>query len=320
MIVVKKMAITFEETCTNLTLTDAQLESLNVGTDTFTTLIPFIVWREILMGKRWRNVFMRAVMETDVLIGVAGKVLEIPMLDINEFSTDRTASESEIDTYGFCKDRLSPDKIEISVGDVVYRATRVSDILREDSPTLGWVRASLQKMGDAIEHQIDTAVRDILIAGVAVGNIFTASTVGTLSYDDVVDCKALMRGNHMYESEGGPFMLFIHPSQEADLLKETKGNTFEMERYSAGDIPFDPVRGLYAGTRVYVTENQLDGTGLIVCPPTHAFGPAAMFAWKRHLKGEQWRDEQYGRDVWLLSCRYGMAVVQDNAIGLISSC
>jgi len=314
----KEGPVTFEETCTNLTLTDAQLETLNAGTDTFTTLIPFVVWREIILGKRWRNVFIKAVLETDVLIGVAGKVLEVPILGIDEF-TAKTASESAIDTYGLCKDRLSPDKVEISIGDVVYNATRISDILREDSPNLGWIRASLQKMGDSIEHHIDTAIRDVLIAGVAAGNIQTAGTVGTLGYDDIIDCLSLMHTNHMYPSEGGPFMLFIHPVQAADLRKQVKGQTFELERYSASIDPWDVARD-YAGTRVYVTENQLNGTALIVCPPTHAYGPACMFAWKRHLKGEQWRDEQQQRDIWALTCRYGLAVVQDNAIGLISSC
>ena len=311
------MTVSFEETCTNLTLTDAQLATIGAGGDTYDTIIPFVVWREIILGKRWRNVFRRAVLETDILIGQAGNILEVPVLDRDEF-TARTASESAIDTYGFCKDRLSPDKVEISIGDVVYNATRISDILREDSPSLQWVKASLQKMGDSIEHFIDTAIRNVLIAGVAAGNIQGAAVAGVLDYDDVIDCKALMHASSMWMSEGGPFMLFVNPAQEADLLKDATFN--HIERYEAGSIPFDPVKGLYGGCRVYSTENMIAALALIVAPPTHQFGPAAMMAWKRHLKAESWRDEQYGRDVWLLSCRYGVAVIQDNAIGLITNC
>ncbi len=311
------MTVTFEETCTNLTLTDAQLAGIGAEGDTYSTIIPFVIWREIILGKRWRNVFRRAVLETDILIGQAGNILEVPILDRDEF-TARSASEAEIDTYGYCKDRLSPNKVEIAIGDVVYNATRISDILREDSPSLNWVRASLQKMGDSIEHFIDTAVRNVLIAGVAAGNILNAAVAGVLDFDDVIDCKALMHATSMWMSEGGPFMLFVHPAQEADLLKDA---TFvPIERYEAGAIPFDPVRGLYAGCRVYRTENMVAALALIVSPPDHQFGPAAMLAWKRHLKAESWRDEQYGRDVWLLSCRYGVEVVQDNAIGLITNC
>lgn len=311
------MPISFEETCTNLTLTDSQLASIGAGGDTYSTIIPFVVWREIILGKRWRNVFRRAVLETDILVGQAGNILEVPVLDRDEF-TARTASESEIDTYGYCKDRLSPDKVEIEVGEVVYNATRISDILREDSPDLQWVRASLMKMGDSIEHRIDTDIRDALIAGVIAGNILGAAVAGVLDFDDIVDVKALMHQGSMWESEGGPFLLFVNPAQEADLLKDA---TFtHIDRYEAGSIPFDPVKGLYAGCRVYSTENMVAALALVVSPPNHQFGPAAMFAWKRHLKAESWRDEQYGRDVWLLSCRYGVAVIQDNAIGLITNC
>ena len=311
------MGVKFEETCTNLTLTDAQLAGIGAMGDTYSTIIPFVVWREIILGKRWRNVFRRAVLETDILVGEAGNILEIPILDRDEFLA-RTASESDINTYGYCKDRLTPDKVEIAVGDVVYNATRISDILREDSPSLAWVRASLQKMGDSVEHKIDTDVRNVLIAGVAAGNIQAAAVAGILDFDDIIDCKALMHTQSMWMSEGGPFMIFVHPQQEADMLKDA---TFEhIERYEAGSIPFDPVRGLYAGCRVYCTENMVQALALIVAPPTHEFGPAAVFAWKRHLKAETWRDEQYGRDVWLLSCRYGVEVVQDNAIGLITNC
>lgn len=311
------MPISFEETCTNLTLTDSQLASIGAGGDTYSTIIPFVVWREIILGKRWRNVFRRAILETDILVGQAGNILEVPVLDRDEF-TARTASESEIDTYGYCKDRLSPDKVEIEVGEVVYNATRISDILREDSPDLQWVRASLMKMGDSIEHRIDTDIRDALIAGVIAGNILGAAVAGVLDFDDIVDVKALMHQGSMWESEGGPFLLFVNPAQEADLLKDA---TFtHIDRYEAGSIPFDPVKGLYAGCRVYSTENMVAALALVVSPPNHQFGPAAMFAWKRHLKAESWRDEQYGRDVWLLSCRYGVAVIQDNAIGLITNC
>lgn len=311
------MVIKFEETCTNLTLTDAQLASIGGIGDTYTTIIPFVVWREIILGKRWRNVFRRAVLETDILVGAAGNIVEVPILNRDEF-TARSASESDIDTYGYCKDRLSPDKVEVAIGDVIYNATRISDILREDSPNLNWVRASLQKMGDSIEHRLDSDIRNVLLAGVNAGNIQAAAVAGVLDYDDIVDCKALMHTQSMWMSEGGPFMIFVHPQQEADLLKDATFHT--IERYEAGAIPFDPVRGLYAGCRVYSTENMVAALALIVAPPTHEFGPAAMLAWKRHLKAESWRDEQYGRDVWLLSTRYGVEVIQDNAIGLITNC
>lgn len=85
-----------------------------------------------------------------------------------------------------------------------------------------------------------------------------------------------------------------------------------------------PERGRFASCRVFVTDIPMVwgavAYALVVAPPTNRYGPAAMFAWKRHLKQETWRDEQQGRDVWLLSCRYGLSCKFEDAVVLISDC
>lgn len=318
--------ITFEEA--NQTLQSADIQS---PAGTCGSLIPYLIWHEIILGKKYRTVFINGCLVTDMLTNQGGIQIRVPILGRQEFTPmARQISEANLDTSGLTKDKISPEAICIDIGNVTYLATRISDILMEDSPRqLDWVRSSLQKMGDSIATFIDTAIRNVLIAGaVAAGNVSAPAafggTNGTLAYNEVVKAKAVMRSGSMWESEGGPFMLFLHPTQEADLLVST---TYQhAERYTAGDIPFDPFTSwskpskVFAGTRVFVTDNMVDGLALIVTPPTHQFGPACIFAWKRHLKAESWRDEQFQRNLWALSCRYGLSVIQDNGLYLISGC
>lgn len=303
------MAITFEET--NYTLQTSDL------TDTC-DLIPVLIWKEINLGATWRFVFMQAVEVVDVLVGVDGNSICVPYLDRDEF-TARSISESTLDSSGYIKDKLSPNTILIEIGDVIYNATRISDIVNEDSPSLGWIRASLQKMGQAIAYRIDTDIRDALVAGA--GHVVAAVVAGALNYTDIIDAIAHLK-NAGYWAEDGTYLLFVNASQEADLVKDTRFT--DTARYSMASIPLIGETGRFASCRCLVTDIPMAwgdvAYALVVSPPTNKYGPAAMFAWKRHIKQESWRDEQYGRDVYLLSCRYGVEVKFADAIALISDC
>lgn len=307
--------VTFEET--NYTLLTSDL------TDTC-NLIPVLIWKEINLGATWKFVFRAAVEETDMLVGVDGNSICVPYLDRDEF-TARTITEATLESSGYVKDKMSPNTMLLEIGDIVYVATRISEVVQEDSPSLGWVRASLQKMGQAIALKIDQDIRDALRAActVAAGNVVGAATAGTLAYDDVVDAVAILKGNG-YWAEDGTYLLFINAAQEADLVKDTRFT--DTARYSTSQIPFMNEAGKYASCRAMVTDIAMtDASGttayaLVVAPPTNKYGPAAMLAWKRHVKQEAWRDEQYGRDVWLLSCRYGVSVKFSDAVTLISDC
>jgi len=70
--------------------------------------------------------------------------------------------------------------------------------------------------------------------------------IEVLAYDDIVDVKTLMSADSYYYM-GQPFLLFINPEQEGDLLKElgpvtTSGaQVRSVERFRAGQ----PITGLY---------------------------------------------------------------------------
>jgi len=154
------------------------------------------------------------------------------------------------------------------------------------------------------------------------GGFAAALTLGTLSYDDVVDAVAHLKG-HGYWAEDGQYLLFVNAAQEADLVKDTRFT--DTSRYSTAGIPLQGEAGKYASCRCLVTDITMawaNGVAyaIVMSPPTNKYGPAAMFAWKRHVKQEAWRDEQEGRDVFSLTTRYGIEVKFADAIFLISNC
>lgn len=305
----------FEEAMATTTLGVPDLSGLN--------LIPYMVWRDINMGPARRVVFMKACEVTDMLVGEAGNTIYVPTLGRDEF-TAQTINESDLSNNGLTKTKISPSSVEIAVGDMVYNATKISDILLEDQPNLGWVRASLQKMGESVQYRIESDIESALFTGAVAGaNVQGAATAGVLSYVDIVGVKTLMSIDSFYDT-GEPFYLFINPEEEGDLhieLRPTAGTSWarEASAVQAGQ-PIGKFFPIIANCQPLVTEVMRDHFALVVIPPTHPYGPAAIFAWKRHLKTESWRDEQYQRDVWALSTRYGVKAKETQGIGLISNC
>lgn len=314
-----KMVEFFETTLNTLMTSDVQ--------DTC-DLIPTLIWHEINLGPTWKFVFRNAVEETDMLVGHAGDTICVPYLTRTAGLTAQSITEAALDSSGYNKHKIAVNQIEITIGDIIYLATRISDVLREDQPDLNWIRASLQKMAQAIWYRLDTDLRDMFVA--CAGTVNGATTAGTLAYDDVVDAVAVLKGAG-YWADDGTYMLFIHANQEADLVKDTRFT--DTARYSYSNIPMGagggagfnmPERGRYASCQVFVTDIPMNWAGiayaLVIAPPSNRYGPAAMLAWKRHLKQETWRDEQNGRDLWLLSCRYGYSCKFVDAVILISDC
>ena len=302
--------VIFEEAMQSTTL-----GSTDVDTNSLTySLIPYLVFQEILLGAHRKTVFRKAFFETS-LIDKDGKTIHVPVLDRDEFVA-KTISEEGLDQDGYTKTKMEPSSVKVEIGDIIYAATKISDVLMEDSPSLGWVRASLQKMGEALEYKLESDLEEILYAGQSY--IQGAASAGKLTYDDIIDLKAQM-GADSWDDDDLPALLFINAEEKADILKE-KGESapFETERYQGSVVPFKNYP-MFAGCVVLVSEVQRSGFATLVVPPTSIYGPSAILAWKRQMKAEQGRDYQYGRDVYILSSRYGASVVQDG-VGLISNC
>lgn len=278
---------------------------------------PHMVWQEFLLGVSKRKVFLGLTLETDVLVGDVGTKISVPAVSAG--FTAATISESSLDSSGYTVTDLTTTDTDISIGNQVYVAFRLSTILKEDQPAINWLRANLQKTADAIMDYIDGAVRDVLLAGA--GNTVNADTGGTLAFADVLDIKRLLASDSWFP-EDGVQTLVIHPDQDYDLGVST---TFtETIRYQQGSVPFSgnlggPLVPMFAGCKVIISDNMTQALALLVTPQQHRFGPNTIFAWKRRYTVENDREVLYGRDLYIASVRYGLSVVQANAIGLISN-
>ena len=291
-----------------------------LATDLPADVIPHMLWQELLAGTSKRRVFRNALTNTDRLSGAAGVKISVPMLT-TRFSGG-TIDESTLDTGGYNATTPAVTDVDVTIGDQVYVAFYISDIIKEDQPNYDWIRISLRDAGRAIGEYEDTAIRDVLKAGAA--NVQSAATPGSLLYDDVIDCLKLMKIDSWFPDEVMPWM-FIHPEQEADLLKDTR--YVNSHRYAIGNIadlaPSEDMtgaKGLYAGTKVMVSDNMEDYYALIIFPEHPRYGPVAIHAIKRPLTIRTQREEIKGRQLWVVSTRYGTSVIQGDGVGMISNC
>jgi hypothetical protein len=296
-------------------------ETLKAG-DLPADVLPHLLWSEMILGTRKRLIFLEPVTKTDMLIGAISTKITVPVLS-TRFSAG-TITESNLDSSGYNVTDPAITDTDINIGNQVYVAFRISDILKEDSPNINWIRTLLRDSGRAIAEYEDAAVRDIFLAGA--GNVMSSVAAGTLAYDDVIDMGAMMKTDSWFPEDIRP-ILFVHPEQEANLLKDTR--YVNSHRYMIGDIPDMPaaddmsrgeVEGMYAGTRVRVTDNMTSTLALVVFPEHPRYGPVSIHAYKRPLTIRTQREELYGRQLWVLSTRYGTSVIQADAVGLISNC
>ncbi len=295
-------------------------ETLLAG-DLPSDVIVHMLWNEVLMGTTKRLVFEEAFEVTEQLIGAMGTKISVPILS-TRFSAS-TISESSLDSSGYTPTDPTVTDTDISIGNQVYVAARLSDILLEDQPKYNWVRIILQDMGRAIAEYKDAALRDVLIAGV--GNSQTAASAGTLAFDDVVGGLGKCKVDSFFPEDGTPY-LFASPNQEVDLVKDTR--YYDSKRYRMGSLPKLAAAGddgalgepSYADCKVRISDAMTDALALIVFPPTHKFAPIVINAMKRRLTVKSDREELYGRELWIASVRYGSAVISANGICLITNC
>jgi hypothetical protein len=298
-------------------MTDFNLEETLLANDLPADVLPHMIWNEIVAGVSKRRVFLEAVETTDILRGAVGTKISVPILS-TRFSAS-TITESNLDSAGYTFTQPTVTDTDISIGNQVYVAFRISDILKEDQPKYDWIRILLRDAGRAIAEYEDDAVMDTLIAGI--GNSKSAATYGTLAYTDIINCLALLKADSFYP-EDHQGLLFINPAQEADILGST---TFtDSTRYgvqTADDIPTQAGNRSVAGLKLRVTEVMTPALALIAIPSPHPqYGPLTIHAIKRPLTIKSDREEIYGRQLWVLSMRYGTSVIQANSLGLISAC
>jgi hypothetical protein len=284
-------------------------------------LLPHMIWNEVVAGVQKRRVFLDVPETTDMLRGAVGTKISVPIFSTRFTAT--TITESALDSTGYTPAVPAFTDIDVSIGNQVYVAFRISDIIKEDNPKYDWIRILLRDAGRAIAEYEDDAVMDVLLAGV--GNTVSAATYGTLVYTDIAGILAEMKKDSFFPEDHQPY-LFLNPDQEKDLVTAT---TFvdSARRYtvqSAEDLGGADGPGgdrTIAGCLVRVSDAMITGLALVAMPSPHPqYGPTAIHAVKRPLTIRSDREELYGRQLWIASIRYGTSVIQANSLGLISAC
>jgi len=284
-------------------------------------VLPHLIWNEILAGVVKRRVFLEACEISEMLIGAVGTKVSVPYVSAGFTAT--TITESALDSTGYTVTSPTILDTDINIGNQVYVAFRISDILKEDQPKYDFFALLLRDAGRAIAEYEDTAIRNTLLAGP--GNTISSATAGTLAYEDLLTIMDYEKTDSWYpDGDYLPF-LFIHPDQEMDLLKDSR--YVNSHRYAVGDlgkvagsedaVPQDDV---YVNCRVRVTENMVTYAALLVFPTHPVYGPVVIHAYKRPLTIKNQREELYGRQLWAASLRYGTSIIQANGVGLISNC
>jgi N4-gp56 family major capsid protein len=290
---------------------DETLKSSDLPDD----LKPHLLFREVLLGAEKRKVFMQLVEETDELIGAVGTKISVPYVS-SGFSTGSITADN-LDMSGYSATEMAISDIDVTIGDIIYAATKIADVLKEDQPKFDWVRIALRKMGEAIAETRELDVKDTIIAGV--GSTFSAGSAGTLAYGDVTKAvNKYLKANSWYPEVQNPPILVLNPEQEDDLANNTL--FVDTARYSDVDVPFTGEAGRFASCRVLSTDMMTPALALVVMPPNVAYGPTTVFAWKRRTLLKTSEEVDFGRTLYVISERYGISVVQPAGIVLISNC
>ena len=292
------------------------LEEVLKASDIPTDLKPHVVYQEVIEGLRAPLVFASACTIDRSLIGHSGTKVSVP---VASQLTASTITEASLTDSGYSKNDKTITDVDVTIGNEVYAALYLSDILMEDVPNIDWVRLNVRNMAKAVLEYQDGAVRDVMIAGA--GNSVAAATFGTLDYDDLVDAVATMEGSDLFPEEpAAPFWLIVNPNNAKDIVKDTRFT--DTKRYALHNIPFPAgdVGGLTCGCRVFKTSQMTAGLALIVAPPNHSQAPFVIKAIKRPLTLKTERREQFGKQMWVTSMRYGSAVIQSTGVYLITGC
>jgi len=289
-------------------------ETLKYG-DVTADLKSFLVYAEVSEALRPPRVFENAFTIDRSLIGRIGTSIRVPTATSLSASS---ATEATIDNTGFTKSDKTIDDVAVDIGNVVYCAGYLSRILREDLPDINWVRLQIRNQAEAVLEKQDSDLRDALIAGA--GTTAAAATFGTLDFDDIVDGVATMESSHVYPEPNAQFLLFCHPNNAKDIVKDTR--FYDTSRYALGNIPFPAgeVGGLTASCRVFKTSNMVENLALIVAPPTHSKAPFCIKAIKRPLTLKTQATEQQERDVFITTMRYGTGIIRSAGVYLITGC
>jgi N4-gp56 family major capsid protein len=261
-----------------------------------------IIQRQIEEAARANLVAMQVVKVNRDLVGsparslIVGKRGTITASSVNEGSTITLVNPT------YTPATLTPSKfgvaVEITTESInAFQFDLINDYLAE----AGYAMAKYW------DTQVVTAMEAENVWNYS-GATVTATTSGVLSYDDVVNAVAAVRGQNWNADT-----LLINPAQQQDLLKDTK---FINSAAYGGNTPLlNGEIGKFAGVRVLVSTQVAAGSA-IVFDSAHA----VIAAVKRDMTVK--RDELPARDAigLYVTQMAAVSVLNETAGAVITSC
>ena len=286
------MRITIEETLAASNVTTA----LTTG--------PYLVYSEVLEGARRPLAFLQVVQENFDLIGKDG--MQIQFMKATQLS-GTAITEANMLATGMTAADKTLSAVSVSVPSVIYSAVQLSDILKDDYPSINFLQIHFRNMGKAVLEYLDALVYTCLTAAAGV----VTKSVATITYNGIVEALAAMENGDWVAGGGIEPWLIVAPDAAAVMLKDTtfvtteRYTTYQIAKIVAGEV------GTYGGCRVLKT-SYLDGKAYayIVFPPNTGNGPVVVMAWKRRIKVNNERQEKFGYEYFVTTLRANPVVVQ----------
>jgi hypothetical protein len=291
------------------------IEETLASSDVVTALTnsPYLIYSEVLEGARRPLVFLQVVKEIKDLIGEQGNRYQF-MKATHLAASKSTEAQMLSGMSGAGQKTLTA--VDVSVTDIIWCATQLSDFLKEDFPKIDFVQMNMSNMGKAVMEYLDAYVASTLSAATGTE---TFDAGASLDYDDIVDSLTEAKDQDWIPDGANPPFLLISSGAAGSILKDAtfvsteRYTTDKLARMVAGEV------GLIGGCRV-LESSLLAGTGnaYIVFPSDGTNGPVVALVWKRELRVTNIYVPQSGYTYFNTSVRAIPVIVQAKGIVKIS--
>lgn len=273
--------------------------AVDISTTEISILVPRILLREIDVAARAARRARSLVRINRDLVGAKGRSIIVPSrgqltaVSVSEGSTFATSSVTYDGTT------ITPTKIGLGV-----RISQESI----DGTEIDVINDLIKEAGEALADKEDVDIIAVFTAANAVGTTIGSSTAGVCTYDDILAARTSIIARNY-----NPTILFVHPDQESDLLKDVRFT--DTSKYGGREPILNGEIGKIGGLKTVVTQNMPTGNALVIDPTR-----AAYMAIKRDVQLKR-KDEASTDSIELYFYQeYDSAVVNTSAIAILTNC
>jgi hypothetical protein len=287
------------------------IEETLASSDVVTALTnsPYLIYSEVLEGARRPLVFLQIVKEIKDLIGEQGNRYQF-MKATHLSASKSTEAQMLSGMSGSGQKTLTA--VDVSVTDIIWCATQLSDFLKEDFPKIDFVQMNMSNMGKAVMEYLDAYIASTLHAATGTESYLAGAT---FEYEDIIDAVTEAKDVDWIPDPNNPPFLLISSGAAGSILKDA---TFvSTERYTAGSLASMVAGevGKIGGCRV-LESSLLAGhpDAYIVFPSDGTNGPVIALVWKREMRVTNIYVPQSGYTYFNTSIRAIPVVVQAKGI------